>query len=555
MQDKRNFQGGLNRDDDARVLPDGDYFYAQNIRIVSSEDNTTMLVENVRGTVSETYSEATLGTAGEYKVIGSYEDSTTSCLYYFVWNQASYHLILEYNINTDVISTVYRDSGFSENNVLRFDTNTLITGINKIDDLLYWTCDNTFLDNKDEIVNNEPKYLNVEKSKAGWAAYYASGNYNANPRTAFPIETSYPFEFYAADDGSTYTFVDYERKLKYIDVCKFKTPAPIYKNQTPIRNVSTGGYQPTATEEMVATGDSFATTPANGITYENIPLTQINSTAQLEFAYKKNNLYGFVWQFAYRYIYKNNEQGSYTEWSYVLPPPQYGTNMVDEGKQNLYNEIRVWYHNGPSDVEKIEIVARKCSYIETSPDEGNKGEFYLVATVDNYYYDSTYSAVTGETLGISQYGYTQVTGVNTPYILSLSTDGATVTHTESPLGFVDFRNDGVYTQVDPVAFGKLFDQVPLRAKAQEIIGKNRLSYGNYVDGFNQVKPNFELMPEYGGEIQYTILNPVADTDDWYTFGGSSFSDDEINEYDLTESNFGGETKIGEDDINGNPSWS
>ena len=25
MQDKRNFQGGLNRDDDSRVLPNGDY--------------------------------------------------------------------------------------------------------------------------------------------------------------------------------------------------------------------------------------------------------------------------------------------------------------------------------------------------------------------------------------------------------------------------------------------------------------------------------------------------------------------------------------------------
>ena len=544
MQDKRHFQGGLNRDDDARVLPDGDYYYAQNIRIVSSEDNTTMLVENVRGTVSETYSQETLGTAGDYKVVGSHEDPSTSCLYYFVWNQRDYHLILEYNINTDVISTVYRDSGSSVNNVLRFDKNTLITGINKIDDLLYWTCDNTFIDNKDEIVNNEPKYLNVEKSKTGWAAYYASGNYNANPRTAFPIDTSYPFEFYAADDG-VYTFVDYERKLQYIDVCKFKPHPPIYKNQTPIRNVSTTSYTPTATDD-----DTFTQIPANGISYENIPLAQIDSTAQLEFAYKKNNLFGFVWQFAYRYIYKNNEQGSYTEWSYVLPPPQYGTNMVDEGKQNLYNEIRVWYHNGPADVEKIEIVARKCSYIETSPDEGNKGEFYLVATVDNYYYDSTYSAVASESLGTSQYGYTEVSGVNTPYIISLAANGSTVTHTVSPLGFLDFRNDGVYTQVDPVAFGKLFDQVPLRAKAQEIIAKNRLAYGNYIDGFDQVKPHFELMPEYGGEIQYTVSNPTSTDNDWYSFGSASFTSDEINEYGLTEENFGQETKLQADTIHG-----
>ena len=34
-QDKRNFIGGLNRDDDSRVAPNGDYFYAQNVRILS----------------------------------------------------------------------------------------------------------------------------------------------------------------------------------------------------------------------------------------------------------------------------------------------------------------------------------------------------------------------------------------------------------------------------------------------------------------------------------------------------------------------------------------
>ena len=53
MQDKRNFQGGLNRDDDSRIMPNGDYFYAQNVRILSSEDRSTMLLENIRGTLEE----------------------------------------------------------------------------------------------------------------------------------------------------------------------------------------------------------------------------------------------------------------------------------------------------------------------------------------------------------------------------------------------------------------------------------------------------------------------------------------------------------------------
>ena len=547
MQDKRNFQGGLNRDDDFRVMPDGDYFYAQNIRVLSSEDNNKMLVENVRGTEKETYTQATLGTPGEHKVIGSYEDSSNDCIYYFVWNRGYKHLILEYNANTDTISTVYRDSGISDNNVLQFDKQTLITGVNKIDDLLYWTCDNQYTVNKGIQYDNEPKYINVPKAKAGWATYYNNGSYLSNPRTDYPVDTSYPFEFYAAGDGN-YTIVDFKKKLMYIDVCKFKPRPPIYKHQTPIRNISTGAVTPSPNGDI-----TFSEIPANGISYENIPLSTITSTDALDFAYKKNNLFGFVWQFAYRYIYKNNEQGAYTEWSYVLPAPQYGTNMVDEGKQNLYNEIRVWYENGPADVDKIEIVARKCSFIETAPDEGNQGEYYLIATVDNYYYDNSWSEGAQEPLCNEQYGYNYVSSTNNPYLNTLAVNGSSVSYNaEFPCSFIDFRNDGVYTQVDPVAFAKLFDSVPKRAKAQEIIGKNRLAYANYTDGFTQVKPHFEMIPEYGQDVQFTVINPVINNDDtdWFRFGPQDFTSEQLSDYNLSPENYGLVAEMGDNNDSG-----
>ena len=53
--DKKNFQGGLNRDDDSRVAPNGDYHYAQNVRVLSSEGRNAMLVENIRGTKQIVY--------------------------------------------------------------------------------------------------------------------------------------------------------------------------------------------------------------------------------------------------------------------------------------------------------------------------------------------------------------------------------------------------------------------------------------------------------------------------------------------------------------------
>lgn len=544
MQDKRNFQGGLNRDDDSRVLPNGDYYYAQNIRVLSSEDRNTMLLENVRGMKKETYSQRIANSvAGDYKVVGCYEDSPTNCLYYFVWHRNFFHLILEYNINTDLITTVYRDSGNVDNNALHFDKNTLITGINKIDDLLYWTCDNQYTTIR-RTYHNEPKYINVEKAKTGWARYYNNGSFGSNP-SDYAIDSVYPFEFYLSSmdpgydgaSGGTTT-----GKHLYLDVCKPRPIAPIYLYQTPIKNITStavqlgsGGLEmqgpPDPDNDNETETVASETVNPGAISYANVGMESLDATAEMDFAYKKNNLYGHMWQFACRFIYKDNEVSAYSDWSYVLPAPQYATNKVDESKQNAYNEVRVYYPNGPANVRSIEIVARKCSYVETSPDEGNKGEYYLIATVDNYYYDSSFTSATGDYNPLPQtyYGWNNTPTRNIPFITNLDTSGQVIGVSDfineedsggqtsvvgsSPVnsGFINFRNDGVYAQVDPVAFDKSFDQVPLRAKSQEIISENRIVYGNYIDGFDQVNAHYHLSPVYGenSNNQQFVVDPLV----------------------------------------------
>ena len=452
MQDKKNFTGGLNKDDDSRVVPNGDYHNAQNIRVLSSEGRNTMLIENIRGTTKKSYTRTKGGREGafgsetsEYRVIGSYEDSPNNCIYYFIWGEKDFHMILEYNNNTDTISTVFRDTGQTSGsfygNVLNFDKETLITGVNKIGDLLYWTCDNTFITDVKEVVHNEPKYIDVEKGKAGFTVYYDGGDYSVGtPGTAFDISTDYPYEFYVSsmDNDPNNASVPAWRKRLYVDVCKSRPHAPIYFHQTPVTNIGAAPISSIPYTTLSGESSTFALA-SNAITTNNISMETIDSTSGLEIAYKKNNLYGFVWQFAYRYVYKNNEVGAYSEWSYTLPNPTYYSNTIDKEKQRQYNQLRVWYWNGPADVEKIEIVARKCSYIETSPDEGNKGEFYLVASVDNNYYDSGYTFASADYTSIndSQYGYQSVTTENVPYIRSMTT--GSVVYSDPPLAYIDFK--------------------------------------------------------------------------------------------------------------------
>ena len=48
-QDKRVFVGGLDRDSDYRLIQNGDYYYALNIRNISSEGQASGAVESVLG--------------------------------------------------------------------------------------------------------------------------------------------------------------------------------------------------------------------------------------------------------------------------------------------------------------------------------------------------------------------------------------------------------------------------------------------------------------------------------------------------------------------------
>ena len=99
-----------------------------------------------------------------YTCIGSYEDKPTDCIYYFLHSEDSSGIngkldcIVEYNHFKNKNTIVYQDgrkgsNGFSES-VLNYSKSHLITGVNKVENLLYWT-DNL----------NRPRKIDVEKGK------------------------------------------------------------------------------------------------------------------------------------------------------------------------------------------------------------------------------------------------------------------------------------------------------------------------------------------------------------------------------------------------------
>ena len=153
MKIKNTFIGArMNKDTDERLVKNGEYRHAENIRVANSEDSDAGAIENVLG--NEKLTNLALTNA---KAIGVTEDGSEEKVYWFVTSDEK-DLLLEHNDLTDTLVTILESS--KPNSVLNFSTSNLITGVSKItngdgvNDLLSWTDD-----------LNPPRLINIERAK------------------------------------------------------------------------------------------------------------------------------------------------------------------------------------------------------------------------------------------------------------------------------------------------------------------------------------------------------------------------------------------------------
>lgn len=167
---KRHFiKGRMNKSLDERLIPNGEYVDAMNVRLGSTEESEVGSVESTKG--NEVLTTINLGVFGatEYdlsddaKCIGAFEDGANETIYWFIHdsNQPSVStgkadLIVSYNVGT--LSTEYHIVSFkneddTDNTTLNFNPNYLITEVNMVGDLLFFT------DNY-----NPPRKININKN-------------------------------------------------------------------------------------------------------------------------------------------------------------------------------------------------------------------------------------------------------------------------------------------------------------------------------------------------------------------------------------------------------
>ena len=161
----RNFVAGrMNKVVDERILPDGEYIDAMNVRMGSTENSEIGVIENTKGNTRLTTIKYINGTqiSTNARCIGAIEDSASETIYWFIHDSnfpvgatGKLDMIVSFNVYTNILTyhVISIDDGNGANTTLNFNPQYLITGVDIIDDLIFFTDD-----------YNPPRFINRKKN-------------------------------------------------------------------------------------------------------------------------------------------------------------------------------------------------------------------------------------------------------------------------------------------------------------------------------------------------------------------------------------------------------
>lgn len=165
MQSHNNyFFGGLNTDDEDRLIPEGDYRAAYNARGNEAGESNKGALESMTGNllVENTDLDDT------QKVIGSAEWIENKAIIYFVCSlepETTPHSIWYYETEAQTHTLILAD------NILNFQENFKIYRANVVNNILYWTDGwfESYLKDGDGVIQyNPPRMLNIANAIAGY---------------------------------------------------------------------------------------------------------------------------------------------------------------------------------------------------------------------------------------------------------------------------------------------------------------------------------------------------------------------------------------------------
>ena len=164
----------MNKDLDERLVPGGEYREAQNISIATSEDSDVGAIENIRGNKKVTSQATTDSDGNSIVTIGSYVDVSNDRIFWFVTSFTSNSpnadiKQMQRASGNDICKVIMKEGNNAEEVLasglyLNFSTTHHITGVNTIGNYLYFT------DNY-----NQPRVIDVDLARNDTTYYTTYG--------------------------------------------------------------------------------------------------------------------------------------------------------------------------------------------------------------------------------------------------------------------------------------------------------------------------------------------------------------------------------------------
>jgi len=159
----------MNKDLDSRLIPNGEYRDAKNIQVSRSQGDDVGALENIFGNAVAVNGDfAADASAPNIQCIGYVVDESSSFVYLFFTDYTDPYLVEGISTySTSAKNFIYAYNTLSnqrtklvEGSFLNFSTNRPITGINVLENLLFWT------DNR-----NQPRKINIQSALDGSVSY------------------------------------------------------------------------------------------------------------------------------------------------------------------------------------------------------------------------------------------------------------------------------------------------------------------------------------------------------------------------------------------------
>lgn len=201
--------GKMNKDVDERLIPNGEYIDASNIRVLNTTGSDAGAIENEKGNVQVT----NINISNNPECIGSVSDESDEKIYWFVVNDDGFSYIYEYDRRNNITTQILADERTGNQQVLGFSKDYKITGVNvfynipKKEKLLVFT-DNL----------NQPRCVNIKRASGYGLNNFEEDDINLYKKPPYEAPKVIPTNSLQVDENSVKErFFAFAYRYKYLD--------------------------------------------------------------------------------------------------------------------------------------------------------------------------------------------------------------------------------------------------------------------------------------------------------------------------------------------------